>query len=869
MNIEDRARAYLGKMEKAIAGKGGHNATFAAACTLTQGFGFEQEAAFKLLSEWNATHCSPPWSESELMHKVEDSLVAPTTKPRGYLAESLGLAVSRHRHTSKWPSIDEHALSELRGSGWTLETLEELSPLPSEDLDAIDFVRALLPGNPFICVAVENTDASTRRIEILGESLNSQQLIVPNPMTGFRGKTKSGRPAIRSLENTGDRTYLVIECDFEEDHLEGMSPQDLGAAVLIQLSHYAPLAMAVHSGNESIHGWFRCSGEDEGHLRRFMNYAVSLGADRMTWTKCQFVRMPNGLRRPEEIRQTVHFWNPDGQVVDGANLGIDWAATWRRDLPAIEQDQTEHLVALLGASEKPLVHIPIGDIQIRDTALAIGHVFSSLTDLFTRGNSICEIFNGEIHLLSHDAIRTRFEKYLSFAKRSTSKNDEVVILPTKLSSDDAKSIFKSRELAEALPPISLVSNSPIAFEQEGHEFAILDQPYNQEAGGVFVRNPIPIDQEMPISQAVEILTGILEGFDFVSKGDRARAFAAIIVPALKLGGLITAPTPIAVIESDESQAGKTYFSKLQRAVYREKPVSVSKKSGGVGSFDESLQSALFSGAPFIAFDNIRGVVDSQILESAITAGDDPISVRIPYHGEKHIDVSRVNYQMTSNAAEMTQDLANRSSIIRIKKRPHSFKFRDWNGRELVPEVIANQTTYLSAVFSLVRKWVSQGKPKKDVREFHDFREWAGILQWFVSAANMGDLLADHHSIQQRAANTELSWLRSLAVKIVENEYPDTIDSNLPNVKRSNLCDEDWTASDLGLFSESCSLEIPKFRGGDEAQRNQAIGRVLAKIFKDGAEICIDGITVTRTTKEVYFEKEKRNREKKIYRFNRH
>jgi hypothetical protein len=40
-----------------------------------------------------------------------------------------------------------------------------------------------------------------------------------------------------------------------------------------------------------------------------MQYAVSLGADRATWTRSQFVRMPDGARGNGE-RQTVFFFNP-------------------------------------------------------------------------------------------------------------------------------------------------------------------------------------------------------------------------------------------------------------------------------------------------------------------------------------------------------------------------------------------------------------------------------------------------------------------------------------------------------------------------------------------------------------------------------
>ncbi len=61
---------------------------------------------------------------------------------------------------------------------------------------------------------------------------------------------------------------------------------------------------------KSIHGWFYCLGRPEERLRAFMNYAVSLGADRATWSRSQFVRMPDGTREGG-ARQAVYYFNPE------------------------------------------------------------------------------------------------------------------------------------------------------------------------------------------------------------------------------------------------------------------------------------------------------------------------------------------------------------------------------------------------------------------------------------------------------------------------------------------------------------------------------------------------------------------------------
>ena len=67
-----RARAYLGCVEGAISGFQGHNRTMRAAGILVQKFGLTVEQALPLFLEWNE-QCEPPWSERELLHKLQDA----------------------------------------------------------------------------------------------------------------------------------------------------------------------------------------------------------------------------------------------------------------------------------------------------------------------------------------------------------------------------------------------------------------------------------------------------------------------------------------------------------------------------------------------------------------------------------------------------------------------------------------------------------------------------------------------------------------------------------------------------------------------------------------------------------------------------
>jgi len=204
-----------------------------------------------------------------------------------------------------WPKINaEQREAVIAASGNGLVDLWEASPVRFEDEapHAEEIIDALFPGNPLLCVGRSSRDFATRSREEWRGKLAEMALIVPSPMTARTGRTQEGKDSEHTLENTGTRRFLVIEQD--------SGSVDEQSAVLLHLATRAPLALAVHSGSKSIHGWFYCAGKDEAFLHRFMCCAVSLGADSVTWTRSQFVRMPCGTREKSGARQTVYFFNP-------------------------------------------------------------------------------------------------------------------------------------------------------------------------------------------------------------------------------------------------------------------------------------------------------------------------------------------------------------------------------------------------------------------------------------------------------------------------------------------------------------------------------------------------------------------------------
>jgi len=85
-DIIHRATAYAQAYPPAIAGQGGHDATFRLACVLVNGFELGEAAALGVLQDWNQG-CQPPWSDKELGHKIRSAAKSGSGGDRGYMLQ--------------------------------------------------------------------------------------------------------------------------------------------------------------------------------------------------------------------------------------------------------------------------------------------------------------------------------------------------------------------------------------------------------------------------------------------------------------------------------------------------------------------------------------------------------------------------------------------------------------------------------------------------------------------------------------------------------------------------------------------------------------------------------------------------------------
>jgi hypothetical protein len=235
-----------------------------------------------------------------------------------------------------WPAVNLEQREAITALGGGMADLWERSPVKWDDSEnhAEDIIDSLFPDNPLLCIGRSSREFATRsRLRWQGR-LSEMQLIVPSPMTSRSGITKEGKESEHTLSNTGPRQFLVIEQD--------QGSPDEQAAVLLHLSKIGPLVLVVHSGSKSLHGWFACLGQSDDQLRAFMNNAVTLGGDPATWTRSQFVRMPDGTR-DNGNRQCVFYFNPFLLPTTGGRTNKNERTSFPRKFRSFATNQTsEH-----------------------------------------------------------------------------------------------------------------------------------------------------------------------------------------------------------------------------------------------------------------------------------------------------------------------------------------------------------------------------------------------------------------------------------------------------------------------------------------------------------------------------------------------
>jgi hypothetical protein len=276
----ERAQRYIEKCPPGISGDGGHTATFNVAVALVNGFALPDAEAWTLLQQFNGT-CSPPWSESELRHKLTSAINTPHTKPRGHLLGGKGIkhVYGGNAHDSAPVKSQIRPVTTAKSQSskqrFTTSRLKLRFPAPLPDA-CREFIRAAFEPGEGIAIAQE--------------VLNEEQKGIPKD----RGVVLSREEWLRKLDvRDGDPNKIFSTSD-KTGAFVRVNPMNVGGAldndvsafrhVLLEFDKISveeqwnlitqskiPCTAVIHSGNKSLHAWVKIGAKDRNEYNDRVN----------------------------------------------------------------------------------------------------------------------------------------------------------------------------------------------------------------------------------------------------------------------------------------------------------------------------------------------------------------------------------------------------------------------------------------------------------------------------------------------------------------------------------------------------------------------------------------------------------------------
>jgi BT4734-like, N-terminal domain len=508
------------------------------------------------------------------------------------------------------------------------------------------------------------------------------------------------------------------------------------------------------------------------------------------------------------------------------------------------------------------VILPSGHTSFSQSATRLFSILAKTGKFFFSGKRVCVLTDDNGHLslevIGDNQFRSAIEGHVRLFSWREEHGQYLLKSGARCTLDQARVLLASSQAGEYLPPVATIHHCPCLIRWPDGNTEVLGKGYHPIAGGRFIEGGA-MPWQMSLDEARMVLLETLEEFAFLSPADKSRAFAALISPALKALGCLDISFPLIVIEANDSQAGKGFFLDLTGAIYRQPAGALlTQRTGGVGSFDESLSQRLIEANAIIRIDNIRGRLNSQLLEAILTCPlGGTVSARVPHKGESRVDPHLFSFQLTSNGFQATTDLTNRSCIIRILKRNgHAFKTYGSPLINILGHVKTEQARFLSAAYSVVNEWSAHGMPmSSDTRGQGAFRPWWQIIDWItLNLACLPCPLEGHQAAQAGASNPTLGWLREIFLKL----------------SSQSRLEEPLSASEIAEFCAIHEeLKIPGLQASaDEEETLRHIGRLMATAFKTGDTVQGEEFVVHRTQETRFVESINQTREFKKYAFHR-
>ena len=528
---------------------------------------------------------------------------------------------------------------------------------------------------------------------------------------------------------------------------------------------------------------------------------------------------------PRELEYQWNSFKDDGEITGATIL-------WFRN-----RFKTEEKIPENGF---PLPSARTNHISYKQSADHIWSVAKAHGLAFHRSGLPVELIDGKIKPIDKHRLSSLVEKLARKSGQSLgtlkAHGNGIKWSSTQLNQTQSQVILADEgTIREGLDEIVTVSHTPI-LSSDGE---ILREGYHAKYKTLVTGGEV---EDVPIDTAIESIKDLTADFLGSRPSDVSRLVSAFLTPAAKVAKIIDGHTPLFFYEADESQSGKGTYAEAVPKIYSERSISV-KQYGAMerNSATKQIDVALVDGRNYITLDNWRGKLDLPVLESLITGEEGSHLADKKFSRDVEVDPTKVNWAVTSNGVQTTQDMFNRYCFIKLKRQPLDYQWKYGTKQGFHQHIADNQPFYLGCVFTVWKEWIARGRPiTKD--HSHALSGWAGSLDWIV--CNLFELppIGIDAKTRNYQVDPNLAFLRELCLVI----------------KREDKLGEKLKPSDIAsvlIESEICmpgSAQPFGIQYSAEGVQNIQAGRKMGSLLKkDGDSLEVGGFTITTVHEEKF------------------
>jgi hypothetical protein len=269
--------------------------------------------------------------------------------------------------------------------------------------------------------------------------------------------------------------------------------------------------------------------------------------------------------------------------------------------------------------------------------------------------------------------------------------------------------------------------------------------------------PVPVAEDPSDSQvekAVELLQEAWIDHPFDGEASKANMFALALTPVVRplLDG---ANIPLCIIDATRAGSGKTMLAEIAATIGTGQTPGVMSSPSSDEEWRKQITAQLRRGEGFVVVDDVMGTIGSPSLRRVLTSSE--WSDRLLGESQQIQLPASAVWCATGNNLRPHGDMVRRCYLVRLDTR----MARPWTREGFTHDQPAwtrkHRVRLAAALFTLVRAWISAGRPKAEVPTLGGFERWSTTIGGILEHAGIEGFLDNLDELQEAPYSEDNEW----------------------------------------------------------------------------------------------------------------